>query len=70
MAPAEVFATAAVNPTALRLGMITPWAPAKLAVRMMAPRLCGSSMPSSKMINGGSPLSLARARISSTWTYP
>ena len=34
-----VLATVAVSPTARRLGMITPWAPARLAVRIMAPRL-------------------------------
>ena len=43
------------GPTALRLGMMTPWAPARLAVRIMAPRLWGSSMLSSRKIKGGSP---------------
>ena len=38
-APAEVLATTAVSPAALRFGMMTPWAPARLAVRMIAPRL-------------------------------
>ena len=41
------------SPTPRRFGMITPCAPAASAVRMMAPRLCGSSMLSQIMINGG-----------------
>ena len=45
---------------------MTPCAPARFAVRMIAPRLCGSSMPSNRKINGGSPASSAFARISST----
>ena len=36
---AEVLATVAVSPTALFLGMITPCAPAKFAVRIIAPKL-------------------------------
>jgi 23S rRNA (guanosine2251-2'-O)-methyltransferase len=34
IAPADVFATVAVSPTALLLGIITPCAPARLAVLM------------------------------------
>ena len=59
MAPAEVFATVPVSPTALLFGMITPCAPARFAVRMIAPKLCGSSILSNNMINGASPLSFA-----------
>ena len=40
MAPAEDLATVAVSPLALCLGIITPCAPARLAVLIMAPRLC------------------------------
>src|ERR1035438_5580121 len=40
-----------VNPNARRSGMTTPPAPAACAVRTMAPRLCGSSTPSSTTNN-------------------
>ena len=69
MAPAEVFATVAVSPTARRFGMITPCAPARFAVRMIAPRLCGSSILSRIKMNGGSPFSSAFFKISSTSAY-
>ena len=67
MAPAEDLATVAVSPLALCLGIITPCAPARLAVLIMAPRLCGSSIPSRIIINGGSPLAFAASRISETY---
>ena len=47
-APAEARAAASVSPAARRSGMTTPLAPAASAVRMIAPRFCGSSTPSSK----------------------
>ena len=55
--------------TVTDLGIMTPWAPARLAVRMMAPRLWGSSMPSNSMRKGGSPFSSAAFSISSTSAY-
>ena len=36
---AVVLATTAVRPTALLFGIIMPWAPLKLAVRKIAPKL-------------------------------
>ena len=45
-APAEALPTTAVRPTLRRLGMMTPCAPAHSAVRMIAPRLCGSDSSS------------------------
>ena len=69
IAPADVFATVGVRPTALRFGMIIPCAPAWFAVLMIAPRLCGSSMPSRIIINAGSPFLSAFASISSTSAY-
>ena len=58
-----------LSQTGSHQGMITPCAPARFAVRMIAPRLCGSSILSSRKINGGSPFSLAFSRISSTVEY-
>ena len=68
IAPAEVFPTVAFSPTERRFGIITPCAPAHSAVLRIAPRLCGSVMPSRRMIKGSSPFALAAARISSTST--
>ena len=68
-APADAFATIAVSPTSRSLVMITPCAPARLAVRIIAPRLCGSSIPSSRKIKGSSPFSSAFLSISSTSAY-
>ena len=56
---AEVLATVAVRPTARFFGIMTPCAPARFAVRMIAPRLCGSSILSNKNIKGSSPFSFA-----------
>ena len=36
----------------------------------MAPRLCGSEISSAMMMNGFSPFSSARAKMSSTVAYP
>jgi hypothetical protein len=52
-APAAALATTSVRPTARRSGMMMPPAPAACAVRTIAPRLCGSSTPSSTTINCG-----------------
>src|ERR1035441_4689755 len=46
-APAAALATTSVMPAARRSGMMMAPAPAAWAVRMTAPRLCGSSTPSS-----------------------
>src|ERR1039458_7066704 len=46
-APAAALATTSVTPAARRSGMMMAPAPAACAVRMTAPRLCGSSTPSS-----------------------
>ena len=51
LAPAEDLATIDVTPAARRSGMTTPSAPAASAVRRTAPRLCGSSTPSSTTIS-------------------
>ncbi len=69
MAPAEAFTAVPVSPAALRFGIMTPCAPAKFAVRITAPRLCGSSTLSKSTINGGSPFSFAFCKISSTDAY-
>ena len=45
-APAAARPTVSVNPAARRSGITTAAAPAACAVRMIAPRLCGSSTPS------------------------
>ena len=68
-APAEVLATVAVSPTPRRLGMMTPCAPAASAVRMMAPRLCGSSMLSQMMTKGGWSPALAKmsSMVEKSW---
>src|SRR5450755_198047 len=50
-APAAALATTSVRPTARRSGITMPPAPAACAVRVMAPRLCGSSNPSSTTNN-------------------
>ena len=55
----EAFAAVEVSPTARLFGIITPCAPEHSAERMIAPRLCGSSTPSSKITNGASPRSSA-----------
>ena len=68
-APAEALATEAVRPTLRRLGMMTPCAPAHSAVRMMAPRLCGSLISSHTTSRGASPRSRAAERMSSTLAY-
>ena len=49
--------------------MMTPWAPAHSAVRITAPRLWGSLSSSHTTIRGGSPLSRAALRMSSTLAY-
>ena len=59
----------AVRPALRRLGMMTPWAPAHSAVRMMAPRLWGSSSSSQRTKKGGSPRSWASWNKSSTVAY-
>src|ERR1039457_6844671 len=46
-APAAALATTSVTPAARRSGTMMEPAPAACAVRIMAPRLCGSSTPSS-----------------------
>src|ERR1041384_5489188 len=48
-APADVLATASVMCAARRSGTMTALAPPHSAVLMTAPRLCGSSTPSSRM---------------------
>ena len=68
-APAEVLKTVGLT-VALRLfGMITPSAPDASAVRIIAPRLCGSCISSHIIMNGGLPLLSALASISSTVQY-
>ena len=68
-APADVLKTVGLT-VALRLfGIITPSAPAASAVRIIAPRLCGSCISSHIIIKGGLPLLSAFARISSTVQY-
>ncbi len=47
-------------------GMMTPCAPAHSAVRMIAPRLCGSDSSSQMTSRGASPFSCAAFSISST----
>jgi phospholipid/cholesterol/gamma-HCH transport system substrate-binding protein len=42
----DFLATASVSPTARRVRTITPWTPLASAVRIIAPRFCGSSTPS------------------------
>ena len=69
IAPADVFPTTAVSPTLLLLGIITPCAPAHSAVRIIAPRLCGSVILSSIIIKGFSPFDSAELIISSTSAY-
>ena len=64
-APADALPTAAVSPTLRRFGITTPCAPAHSAVRMIAPRLCGSAISSQTIRNGGSPRLSASAKISS-----
>src|SRR6266446_5782535 len=49
LAPADDFATVPVTPAARLSGITTPSAPEASAVRRIAPRLCGSSTPSSTM---------------------
>ncbi len=51
------------------LECITPCAPARFAVLIIAPRLCGSSILSRIRIKGSSPRSSASASISSTVEY-
>ena len=68
-APALALSTTAVSPAARRLGMMTPWTPAHSAVRKIAPRLCGSAISSHTTMNGSSPRSAARSRISSMEAY-
>src|ERR1035437_4126922 len=51
LAPAETFAPAPVTAADRRSGITTPSAPAASAVRRIAPRLCGSSTPSSTTIS-------------------
>ena len=65
-APALVLPTMPVSEAFRRSGMIMPWAPPASAERMMAPRLCGSSMPSHRRMKGASPRASAAAKISST----
>ena len=69
VAPAAALTAAGVTDALRRLPMITPCAPAHSALRMMEPRLCGSSTPSSTMTNGASPRCAAQARMSSTPQY-
>ena len=52
MAPAEALTATDVSPAALCFGMITPCAPARFAVLIIAPRVCGSSISSRINING------------------
>ena len=56
--------TKAVTEALRRLGIITPWAPAHSALRMIAPRLWGSDSSSQITISGVSPRSAASCRIS------
>ena len=63
MAPADAFATESVKPTALRFGMMTPWTPAPSADRRIAPKLCGSSIPSRRRRKGSSLFSGAIQQI-------
>ena len=63
-APADALLTIAVSPALLRFGMITPWAPAHSAERMIAPRLWLSVISSQTITNGSSPSAAARSRIS------
>src|SRR5262245_46234876 len=65
-APAEVLATVSLRPAARCSGMKTPSTPAHSQVRRTAPRLCGSSTPSSSTTRGGSPI---ESRIVSASTY-
>mgnify|MGYP003860701673 CR=1 FL=1 len=51
-APADVFQAAAVTPTDLRCGKITPFPPNAATERMIAPKFLGSVMPSSATISG------------------
>ena len=57
------------QPDCPSFGMITPCAPARFAVLIIAPRLCGSSILSRIRIKGSSPRSSASASISSTVEY-
>ena len=66
-APADAFTAAGVSVAVRRSGMITPWAPMHSQERRMAPRLWGSVMESNSTTKGGSFLSAARAKMSSTW---
>ena len=49
-----------------RVGKMTPCTPAASALRSSVPTFCGSSSESRTRTNGGSPRSVARARISSS----
>ena len=58
-APALVLSTVADKPTASCFAIITPWQPAAFALRIIAPRLCGSVILSHITTKGGSPFSFA-----------
>ena len=55
--PADAFTAPGVTDAEPRAGITTPCAPSTSALRTIAPRLCGSVMPSSSTISGGSPAS-------------
>ena len=65
-APADTLLTVLLTDAALLLGIIIPCTPAVSAVLIIAPKLCGSSIPSKIKINGGSFFVLAFSKISST----
>ncbi len=53
IAPADVFETTGVRPTALLFGIMIPWAPTASAVLIIEPKLCGSLISSNIIKNGG-----------------
>jgi len=53
-APADTLLTVLFTLAALLLEIIMPWTPAVSALRIIEPRLCGSSIPSNININASS----------------
>ena len=64
-APLATLYTVLFTEHALLFGIIIPWTPAVSAVLIIAPKLCGSSIPSSINIKGASFLDFASFKISS-----
>src|ERR1700733_3074372 len=63
-APADALSTVSLNPAARLSGITTPCAPAASEVRTIAPRLWGSSMPSSSTSRPWPPLAASKSSSS------